>query len=464
MSDQASFGLIAGGIVPITLTIFDEASMIIPTSAEISQVSPGHEPASTPGANLSDRISSIRRTLIESYAPASSEEWLLIDRLAMARAEGEVARKAWDDRLRWQHENAVELFERTQHDQFAADSKAWREDPFGMNRVFGSTWHSAAWLADFWEGVRDRLEQGPGISFRQAKLIVTACAGDWRIDRIDTQRGHIMSLFLATTADPQAAVERWIEESHGHKNHGGDRNSLFDDKSSKAREMEFRGRAQWFLAHLPSRQRAIDDLKTIAVQESAAWKSERDRLRPHYLRERAQCAEMQSSQVIGSQHDIRETQRLRRELERARSLETRIERRLNVLLEARNRRDRNAIPKPKSQRQSLQTSKGPVIDLARAESITEKTTSEHVPPDRDKPVATGAEFERSRGEEKQTTTKRRPSPQAVAKVWNGRKRVEANSKLKRAADHRRNTPDSRLTAARSVPGEIDQVHAPPDLS
>lgn len=438
--------------------------MIDPTSAEISEVLSGYEPASTLGANSNDRISSIRGTLIEAYAPASAEESVLIDRLAMARAEGEVARKAWDDRLRWQCENAVELFERTQHDQFVADSKAWREDPFGMNRVFGSTWHSAAWLADFWEGVRDSLEQGLGISFHHAKLIVTACASDWQIDRIDTQRGHIMRLFLATTADPQAAVERWIDESHGHKNHERERNSLSDDKSSKAREIEFRGRAQWFLAHMPSRERSIDDLKTIAVQESTAWKIERDRLRPHYLRERARCAEMQSTQVIGSPRDIRETHRLRRELERTRSLETRIERRLNVLLEARNRRERNAIPKSKRHRQLLQTSKGPVIDPPTAESTREKANSVQVHPDRDKPVATEAESERSSREEKQTPTKRRPSPQAVARVWNGRKRVEDHSKLMRAADHRRNPPDSRLTAVRSVPAAIDQVHAPPDLS
>ena len=276
-------------------------------------------------------------------AGSAEQETQLVESLALARAGLRAAAEAWNERLRWLRAHAEELFERRQRDIFRADMKAWRADPFASNGIFGTTALSAAWLKDFWAGVFAGLTSPLGITYEQAKDIVTTAGGDWRADRIDAVRGCLMGYFLAISPKPEAALRHWVADSLGlfesRRTNGRKRTRLTESGQPKGFETsedatEFEtvlARARHFLTTAPKPEKARAGLYVIAADEMKVWPEQAERLKKLYEAELARCAEGFGCETLGSAADLRETRRIRRELARAERRVEQIERRLAAL-------------------------------------------------------------------------------------------------------------------------------------
>ena len=276
-------------------------------------------------------------------AGSAEQETQLVESLALARAGLRAAAEAWNERLRWLRAHAEELFERRQRDIFRADMKAWRADPFASNGIFGTTALSAAWLKDFWAGVFAGLTSPLGITYEQAKDIVTTAGGDWRADRIDAVRGCLMGYFLAISPRPEAALRHWVADSLGlfesRRTNGRKRTRSTESGQPKGFETsedatEFEtvlARARHFLTTAPKPEKARAGLYVIAADEMKVWPARAERLKTLHEMELDRCAEGAACEELGSAADLRETRRIRRELARAERRVEQIERRLAAL-------------------------------------------------------------------------------------------------------------------------------------
>jgi|GEM_PF-2039224 len=282
-------------------------------------------------APLTERIEAIRREFVEIHAPATLHESQLVERLAIAQADLFDARAAWEDRLRWQKSHALELFDRFQRHRFETDLKAWNASPHGMRQVFGQSWHSSGFLCDLWNSVREGLESEFGLHFEQVKHMILAFGGDWRVDRIDGLRGHIMCWFLALIPDPDTFLRQWICASRAKRT------------GLAAPELD-RLRAEAILAAAPSAESAKENLRQLAEKQLSIWSAELEKQRQAYFEERARCEHAASAQALGDAADVRETRRIRRELSKAESQFEKLERRLLTLRKARQNEAQPRFP------------------------------------------------------------------------------------------------------------------------
>lgn len=285
---------------------------------------------------LARRVLEFRQELGEIHRPESIEELQLVERFAIAQARVEECESAWDERLRWQHTHALELFDRGESQRFETDLVAWRASPHRMMAVFGQTWHSAIYLRDLWKCIVDAIEYEIAISYLQVKDLILALGSDWRVDRIDFARGRIMSAFLALEADPGETVLHWVNDSRK----GRDDLATFDDDLERGHN---------FSNAAPSQEKARSFLKALAEEQHELATDLVKTTHSVYMRDRDRCAEVTTGHPLGDASDIRETLRIRRCLTTAQNRADKIERRLLALKKQRASRD---IRTPKPTRQS----------------------------------------------------------------------------------------------------------------
>jgi hypothetical protein len=364
-----------------------------------------------------ERYRAIQEELIRIHSPESAEEMKLVDRLAIAHARLYDAEAAWDDRFRWQRTHAIELFDRFHRERFEKDLVALWSTPFSMAIHFGQTWHSAQWLKSIWGGILDGVSTGCGITYDQAKTLVTIMGGDWRSDRVDVAHGQLMGLFLVTTNNAEAAIVQWVTESRAGRIHLA---TLDDDLV----------RARWIQAFAPARAEALERLKELAKVEFVRWTEETDRLRIVYEKERALRSEAITGEFLGNADDIRSTRLIERYRAQARNEASRIERRLQALCKFRVFQDM-LRPKPASDGNSNRTAD----QIAKADATTEYAM---------RACSTNDRLESLQGIELQKLTSkmrneilpgdraashrqkpvRRPDPLKVAKQWRGQAKSE----------------------------------------
>jgi len=320
---------------------------------------PAHAPISPASIALAGDFATMTTPHSEIRSAGFLEdETQLVERLAQARAALHEATTAWHERIRWLKANSEELFERRQRDIFQADLKAWRDDPFANHALFGQTALAAAWLKDFWESVAAGISSRIGITFNQAKDIVTAAGGDWRADRIDAVRGKIMGFFLALSPRPEADLKRWVAESlkvtgrragRARKATGSPdpaQTNAFETTIDASHFETVMTRARHFLKTAPKPEQCLAGLRAIVADELRVWVGKVERLLKLKHDERARCREGAAFQELGCAADIRETRRLRRELARAERRVDQIERRLAALR-------RQSVPKPTRQKMKV---------------------------------------------------------------------------------------------------------------
>ncbi len=335
-----------------------------------------------------DRISEIQE-------PQTAEEMHLVESLAIAKAKLDAAESAWNERLHWQKSHAAELFDRTQLQRFQADLKLLRTDPWGMQTVFGKTWHSATFLCDLWRSVLHALDSKVGLTFDQIKYVIHAIGGDWRVDRLDSLRGHIMCSFLALHPNAESFLDHWVAASRARR----------PDRGAIDIELD-RLRARAFLDAAPSAEKARESLRAIAEKESQIWADHSQRLRKAYVEERSRCAEITPQSPLGDASEVRETRRLRRNLTTAeRHFET-LERRLRRLLASRTR------SKPR------QTAASSIENKTVATPHSLSTQSNEIEEDTPRLRNGSAESsEPSSIKDQPNRPAKRPDPKHLAKAW-----------------------------------------------
>ncbi|MBI1322527.1 hypothetical protein GC170_04990 [bacterium] len=290
---------------------------------------------------LARRVHEIRQELIEIHQPESTGESQLVDRLAIAQARLEETQAAWDERLRWQRIHVEELYDRGESQRFANDLKAWRASPQLMQGVFGQTRLSATFLKDLWKCIVDAIESGVSITCEQIREMIMALGSDWRVDRVDVDRGRIMSAFIALSAEPRAAIEKWVHDSRA----GREDLASFDDDLDRAHD---------FLIGTQTEEHARSFLKTLAEEQLERAAGLVEKAQAIHVRERARCAEVMPGHPMGDASDVRETRLIRRYLTSAENRAEKIERRLLALIKGRALRDmRSAKPLPQSRGESL---------------------------------------------------------------------------------------------------------------
>lgn len=275
-----------------------------------------------PSAGRSRIIESHRIRLSEIHQPETAEEVDVVERLAKAQAKLDEAQAAWDERLCWQKEHNDELYDRGQLERFRADLKAWRNDPHAMRMVFGETWHSATFLRDIWCVAGLCLKTENGQPFDIVKDIVLTQNTDWRVDRIDPFRGRVMGWYLALQTDAETALYRWVAESRAGRTDTGD----FETDMKRARA---------FLAAAPKPDDAMRLFHDLVHRMSGEWADSAKRLTEAAAVERARYAQTPPPHALGGAEDVRETRRMRRELNKAEIRFDKLERRLFGLLKQR---------------------------------------------------------------------------------------------------------------------------------
>lgn len=357
---------------------------------------------------LAQRVQEFRQELVEVHQPDSTDESQLVERLAIAQARVEEAEAAWDDRLRWQRTHALELFDRGESQRFETDLKAWRASPQGMLSVFGQTWHSAIFLRDLWNCIVESFEFDISITFGQVRDMILALGSDWRVDQVDVARGRIMSAFLALEPEPEATIERWVDDSR----HGRDDLAPFDDDLDRAHN---------FLVAAPTPEKARELLKTLAEEQLEQVAILAQTAQEIYVRERGRCAEISPGHPLGDATDVRNTLRIRRYLTTAENRADKLERRLLALRKSRALRDhRSAKPTP----QPIGTSLHQAQEAdAKSVSTTGSTTGSESPQaDVIKDDASQLRNEAAAApaldpDARDHRPSRRPDPKKLAKSW-----------------------------------------------
>jgi hypothetical protein len=354
------------------------------------------------------RILAIRHELTEIHAPESAEERQLVDRLAIAQARLYDAQAAWDERMHWQRSHAAELFDRSLVERFHADLKAWRSSPFAMSIVFGHTSLSATYLRDLWSGVRSSIESDIAVTYDQVKDMIMAFGCDWRADRVDVARGRIMGCYLALQTDPDAAIERWVDDSRAGRTHLAD----IDDDSN---------RAHHFLNDAPSLDEARVFLEKLSADEARKWTALAEKMQEAARQERARVIETPPAHPLGDANDVRETRLIRRYLTAAENQADKLERRLLALRKARTTRDSQRTKsngRSNSDRLGDQNSQSMSVCSTRPDQSAESTQVDSESNDtsqlRNEPSPGSSAVPAAQAVERPL---RRPDPKKVAKSW-----------------------------------------------
>lgn len=375
--------------------------------ASSAEIDPGHV----------HRIDVIRVELSGIYLPQSREEIRLVERLAIAQCDLEEARRASEERLRWQKAHAGELYERGQLERFRADWKAWRNDSHSMRIVFGLTFHSATFLRDLWNRVEITVESTVGLTFEQIKNVILSQSGDWRVDRIDALRGRLMTWFLALQPDAARVIDRWVAESRAGRSDIGE---IEEDLN----------RAQLFLAAAPPAEEAKRNLKELASKEYQAWTARADRQLEAFVKEQARYSEVTPPHPLGDASDVRETRRIQRALVAAENRFDKLERRLLALRKTRSRLNSKQCSDADSLRpcaiEPALDSKQ--FDVNRNEMIE---TQNEPAPRIEATVAHDAETESDAPQ----LLARRPNPKQLAKAWRSKHGHNSKARKPGGIDH-----------------------------
>jgi len=342
-----------------------------------------------------DRVQALRDRYFEVHQPESAAEFHLVDSLVFARSKLDTAENDWNERLRWQQAHAAELFERGELQRFQADLKLWRSDPWGMQAVFGKTWHSAKFLSDLWQSVLEALDSKAGMTFDQIKHLILVIGGDWRVDRLDALRGRLMGSFLALHPEAEKFLDHWVSASRARR----------PDRAAIDIELD-RLRARAFLESAPPAEFARKSLRELAEKECSVWAAHAKRLHAAHLEERARCAETCPAHPLGDAADVRETRRLRRVLNTAANRFEMLERRLLRLIASRIR--------SKPRKAESVTTTNPPSRPARHELT--QTIETHKDRTQLRNGSTGAPRTDTISSEP-TRPARRPDPVQAAKAW-----------------------------------------------
>jgi hypothetical protein len=265
-----------------------------------------------------ERVEAVRAELVNCHRPQSTEEWDLIDQIALARVRLYDAEASHDARVRYEKLNAEELYNRRQRDRFVSDLKAWREDPFASSLVFGTTLLSATYLSDIWGAADDGLASGCGITYEQIKELLTAEGANWRVGRLDVRSGRLMSLFLSLQEDAEPAIERWVADSRAGVRAPGPIEEDLD-------------RAHWFLAAAPEAEEAHAELAARTREKSDYWTSQAAMLQHFYQKGRGMAAEMAMGLGADDPDSAKEARLAFRYLISATNRAEKLERRLEAL-------------------------------------------------------------------------------------------------------------------------------------
>lgn len=361
---------------------------------------------------------------------SSPEEMQLTESLAIARAKLAAAEKAWKDRIEWQRAHAAVLFERSEFQRFQDDLKLWRAEPRGMQLVFGSTWHSAAFLTDLWNSILASVDSHVGLTYDQVKHAILALGGDWRVDRLDAVRGHFMCCFLALHPDPATFSRHWIADSRARR------------PGRAAADIELdRMRAKAFLDAAPTPTQAKASLKGLAQRELSKWSAQAERLSKSHAEARDRCVETNPPHFLGDAAEVRETRRIQRELTAAQTRFDRLERMLNAL-----RKSKAKSPQPHRSPQSFiatQPAKSQPIPAQPQPDQAPMTSVCPTPQNAPQPIAIQKDTPTLRNEIEaleasietladKLSPKRRPDPKSVAQAWRAKQGKVQNGSTTRS--------------------------------
>lgn len=350
-----------------------------------------------------------REPEFETPRPSILNELQLASAIVIARANREAAAAAWNERRRWQQANATELFERHRLQQFRIDLKAWRADPFGMRLVFGSTWHSAAFLSDLWQSVLQAIDSNVGLSYDQIKQVILATGGDWRVDRLDALHGRPMCWFLALHPDAASFLKHWVCDSRARR------------PGRAAIDIDLdRLRARAFLEAAPAAANARENLRRMAAKEAEIWIARAESLRQAHEQERARCAEVTPPHALGDLSDVRETRRLQRELTTAEARLERLERRMLALCKpARPKAPAATTPLATTRLENARPTTATPAETQQSE-ITQVMDSQCVVP----PLRNGSAGVRevNEGQAQSRRPARRPDAKLLATAWRAKQK------------------------------------------
>jgi hypothetical protein len=227
-------------------------------------------------------VEHLRKELIHTHLPQSSDERDCISELALARWKLSECDRQMDLRAQSESAQAGMIFDRQMLDQFETDEKLWHSNPRFRRDLLGQTYHGASLFEQLWSEILHSLHSKiQNISLQQARNMAMLLGSSWKIHELSLDGHWLFGRFLKLEPNPAQTIIWWTHSSETIAVAGDTK--LIDHH----------------LRNAPEKSASCKELKERATNELKFWQLRKRDLEMEYATRRKQFIEMSMGTGLG---------------------------------------------------------------------------------------------------------------------------------------------------------------------